>query len=166
MVFAKWKQISPTCRLILPRGSSHLHCSPCSQLRARCHRAPDWGKKQFPVFSLSEIQENEEKLTWAAISRSLSAGAWRKELNRLQLWSLQSRGWPWEDVLKLIEIMFRRRCTWRESSWRLFGAACPSWRRPWPWCCRLRWRRQWCQRRWLGPPSPACFLSWPVFISF
>ena len=52
--------------------------------------------------------------------------------------------------------------TWRESSLRLSGAVCPSWRRPWPWCCRRQWRRRWCRRRWPAQPCSAYFGNCPA----
>ena len=52
--------------------------------------------------------------------------------------------------------------TWRESSLRLSGAVCPSWRRPWPWCCRRQWRRRWCRRRWPVQPCSAYFGNCPA----
>ena len=145
-----------TCQRRWPRDSSRLHCSPCNQSTARCRRAPDSRKNIKSTF------ENHGKNTWGAIFGFLWRGSlWRRGLNRRRWWSLLLLGCKMSTLISFIQ-WWSLKITWRESSLRLSGAVCPSWRRPWPWCCRRQWRRRWCRRRWPAQPCSAYFGNCPA----
>ena len=126
------------------------------------NRQPDVA--EFPTWeqNLKSTFENQETNTWGAIFGFLWRGSlWRRGLSRRRWWSLLLLGCKMSTLISSIQ-GWSLQITWRESSLRLSAAVCPSWRRPWPWCCRRQWRRRWCRRRWLAPPCSAYFANCPA----